>query len=298
MEQEACAKKKSKPQPKEKSEEVVPQTAKEKVTEAIGNVLKEVGVARTAAITLQGLEYADNLSQAIKSHADGVEAYYSEVQRTLKGSPSEKELAKVLQKIEEKSQATKKLQAGWLSFWHMSSNVLWPPFAPANERASHRRTQVIMFSCPDCMTPYGFNPIRKMILLYNRISRSIHDISHDLSVFEIPQLSGHFPAPVFRWPYCLKTFFQFFTASVSKATIAMLFHKGSHPVPILWWLFMPGCSQRIPGQQHGQKQEGQRKVKSKGKEGENFLRSAESSGTMSVVRRCVLRVAVHMCHHR
>ena len=126
LEQAPCAKKKPKPQPKEKSEELVPQTAKDKVTEAIGSVLKEVGVARTAAITLQGLEYAENLSQAIKSHADGIEGYYSEVQKILKGSPSEKELTKVLHTIEEKSQATKKLQAGWLSFWHMSSNVLWP----------------------------------------------------------------------------------------------------------------------------------------------------------------------------
>ena len=102
------------------SEEVVPQTAKDKVTEGISNLLKEVGVARTAAITLQGLEYAENLSQAIKSHADGIEAFYSDVQQTLKGSTSDKELAKVLHKIEEKSQSTKKLQAGWLSVWHMS----------------------------------------------------------------------------------------------------------------------------------------------------------------------------------
>ena len=126
LQQATCAKKKAQPPKKETSEEVVPQTAKEKVIEAIGNVLKEVGVARTAAITLQGLEYADNLSQAIKSHADGIETYYSEVQKTLKGSPSDKELAKCLNKIEEKSEATKKLQAGWLSFWHMSSYVLWP----------------------------------------------------------------------------------------------------------------------------------------------------------------------------
>ena len=120
LQQAPCAKKKAKPQAKEVSEEVVPQTAKDKVTEGISNLLKEVGVARTAAITLQGLEYAENLSQAIKSHADGIEAFYSDVQQTLKGSTSDKELAKVLHKIEEKSQSTKKLQAGWLSVWHMS----------------------------------------------------------------------------------------------------------------------------------------------------------------------------------
>jgi hypothetical protein len=85
----------------------------EKVTEAMEACLKNVGTARTCAITLQGLEYADNLSDAIKKHAEKVEKHYTEVLGKLKASStSDKELEKVFKKIEDLSQGTQKLQAG------------------------------------------------------------------------------------------------------------------------------------------------------------------------------------------
>ena len=97
---------------KEVSEEVIPQTTGEKVQEAMSNCLKEVGTARTSAITLQGLEYAENLSVTIKKHAEKIEKLYGEVQQKVKdSSTSEKDYQKVLKKIEEASQGTKKLQA-------------------------------------------------------------------------------------------------------------------------------------------------------------------------------------------
>ena len=114
--QAPVAKKKAAPAKRNTSEEVVPQTAAEKVTAAMSDALKEAGLARTASITLGGLDYADHLSQAIKSHADGIEKFYSEVQTALKEKAEDKVLNKLLKKIEEKSQNTKKLQAHQLGF--------------------------------------------------------------------------------------------------------------------------------------------------------------------------------------
>ena len=83
----------------------------EKLADALADALKEAGVARTAAITLAGLDYAENLGDAIKKHYSDMESLYTTVQKTMKGKPSEKELNQCLKTIEEKAQATKKLQA-------------------------------------------------------------------------------------------------------------------------------------------------------------------------------------------
>ena len=113
LQQAPCAKKKITKPTKEVSEEVTPQSMVDKVREAMSDCLKEVGTARTCAITLQGLEYADNLSETIKKHAEKVEKLYGEVQQKVKpsSSTSDKEYGKILKKIEEMSQGTKKLQA-------------------------------------------------------------------------------------------------------------------------------------------------------------------------------------------
>ena len=113
LQQAPVAKKKIAKPNKEVSEEVTAQTMVDKVTEAMSNCLKEVGTARTSAITLQGLEYADNLSETIKKHAEKVEKFYGEVQQKAKASSStsDKEYGKMLKRIEELSQGTKKLQA-------------------------------------------------------------------------------------------------------------------------------------------------------------------------------------------
>ena len=109
--QAPVAKKKATKAPKGASEEVVPMSMKERVMDALGDLLKESGTARTSAITLGGLEYADNLSNAIKQHADKVEVLYSKVRGSLKKSPGDKEMNQFLKDIEAHSQSTKKLQA-------------------------------------------------------------------------------------------------------------------------------------------------------------------------------------------
>lgn len=79
--------------------------------DAMSLCLKAAGVARTAAISLSGLEFADNLSATIKTHADKVEQLYGEAQKALKSSASEKELKRFLKDILQKGEATEKLQA-------------------------------------------------------------------------------------------------------------------------------------------------------------------------------------------
>lgn len=112
--QAPCAKKKAKPAKAEASEEVVPQTMADKVKEKLEEMLKKSGVARTSSIPLAGLDYAENLGNAIKKHADEVEKLYTDATASIKGSPSDKDMTKLLKKIEDKSQATAKLQA---TFW-------------------------------------------------------------------------------------------------------------------------------------------------------------------------------------
>lgn len=114
--QAPCAKKKAKAAKADASEEVVPQTLADKIKEKLEEMLKKSGVARTASIPLGGLEYAENLGNAIKKHADEVEKLYTDSTATIKGSPSDKELTKLMKRIEEKSQATAKLQATWVEF--------------------------------------------------------------------------------------------------------------------------------------------------------------------------------------
>lgn len=74
--------------------------------------LKAAGVARTSAISLAGLEFAETLSTAIKTHVDAVEALFNQMQTLFKGGPSEKDMKKFMKKIAEHEEKTQKLQAG------------------------------------------------------------------------------------------------------------------------------------------------------------------------------------------
>ena len=76
----------------------------------MANLLKDAGTARTTAITLAGLEYADHLGTAMRDHADKVETMYKDVQKSLK-TKNDKEIMKWLPKLETEAANTKKLQA-------------------------------------------------------------------------------------------------------------------------------------------------------------------------------------------
>lgn len=113
LQQAPVAKKAAKriPKPQESSEVVEPQSVADKLKLALEDLLKESGTARTAAIQLAGLEYADHLHRAIKEHADKVEGLYAEVQTALKRGEKDRVLSDFVSKVEVKSEATKKFQA-------------------------------------------------------------------------------------------------------------------------------------------------------------------------------------------
>ena len=99
-----------KPEQQAPSKEVVPVTIEEKVKEQIKEALKESALARTSAITLSELEYAEDLSQALLKQATSIEDLYKEVQGCLKKG-DHKALKQYSTKIEEKASATQKMQA-------------------------------------------------------------------------------------------------------------------------------------------------------------------------------------------
>ena len=64
----------------EKAEEVKAETPKDKMNEMMEAALKEAGLARTSAITLSGLDYAEDLSKVLLSHVQNVEDLFKDVQ--------------------------------------------------------------------------------------------------------------------------------------------------------------------------------------------------------------------------
>ena len=112
LRQAPVAKKQARRPPKEeKSEAVEPQSVADKIKALLEDALKESGSARTSAIQLKGLDYAQHLHTAIKDHADKFETLYSEVQGALKGGVDDAKLENYVKQIEAKSEATKKFQA-------------------------------------------------------------------------------------------------------------------------------------------------------------------------------------------
>ena len=97
---------------KEKTEEVTPLTAQEKVSENLADWLKAAALSRTLSLTLDGLGYADQLSTALLTHATDIEKEYKEIQKSLKSKNPSCVLEKILTKMEAKVKEGEKLQVG------------------------------------------------------------------------------------------------------------------------------------------------------------------------------------------
>ena len=92
------------------------ETPKDKMNEMMEAALKEAGLARTSAITLSGLDYAEDLSKVLLSHVQNVEDLFKDVQLlSKKEGATEKEFKKMIKKVEAKAEGTKKLQASPVS---------------------------------------------------------------------------------------------------------------------------------------------------------------------------------------
>ena len=111
--QAAPKKRPNKPADKEdKSEPVAPLTHKEKVVASLEDFLKSAGSARTQSLTLNGLEYADDLAKTMLKHANSVEAIYTEIKKAIKSQTGgEKEFKTFQKKMEDKENTGKKLKA-------------------------------------------------------------------------------------------------------------------------------------------------------------------------------------------
>jgi len=122
----------------EKAEELKAETPKDKMNELIEASLKEAGLARTSAITLSGLDYAEDLSKVLLTHVQGVEDLFKEVQLlNKKADATPKEFKKMIKKIETKSEGTKKLQASPVSeSLTLCLLEVWPPI-PAQRQSKY-----------------------------------------------------------------------------------------------------------------------------------------------------------------
>ena len=121
-------KKPTKPEEEDKSKKVEPQSIQEKLQDGSCEALKLAGQARTDSITLAGLDYADDLSQALLKTANETEEFYRKVQSALKKKASDKDLKPYVPLLENKVQLLKKMKAGQV---HDSWSSMSPQVPPS-----------------------------------------------------------------------------------------------------------------------------------------------------------------------
>lgn len=96
---------------REVSEKVEPQTYQERVNAKMAEWLQIAGKARTQSITLQSLEFADELATKLMGHALAMEKIYLRIKEQLKNSMKEADYQIIYEKMEEKLKINEKLQA-------------------------------------------------------------------------------------------------------------------------------------------------------------------------------------------
>lgn len=121
---QVVAKKKA-PKPIENSEPVKPKTIQEALKDQIGDALKEAGTARTCALSLDGMEFAQELSNTLLKAAGEVESLYKKVRGALNKNVLDKELKGFIGAMTKKVEAVKKLKAR-LGPAHRFSKQLFP----------------------------------------------------------------------------------------------------------------------------------------------------------------------------
>ena len=104
-------KKKRTDEEKEQSKVVEPETMTQKATAGLQDVLKAASDARTAAIKLQGLEFADQLSKQLLDHAAKLEKMYGKLNTAICAKKDDKTLKQLLTDLEDILSQTTKAQA-------------------------------------------------------------------------------------------------------------------------------------------------------------------------------------------
>lgn len=101
---------------------MTPKTLKDEVAELAADVLKAATSARTDSVKVEGLEFADDLSQKLLTHCNAVEAKYKEVRKTIDKGASDGVLRAFKTTLESLDKATKKYQVGLQAFFVCSFN--------------------------------------------------------------------------------------------------------------------------------------------------------------------------------
>ncbi|CAK9005889.1 Uncharacterized protein SCF082_LOCUS8785 [Durusdinium trenchii] len=100
----------------EKSEAAKPKTIQEELNLKVKELLKSAALARTASITLSGLEFADTLAKALLTQASDMERLYKSSHKALKEKQEEKVLRGYLKEVDESDKHSSKLQAAANAF--------------------------------------------------------------------------------------------------------------------------------------------------------------------------------------
>lgn len=108
--QAAVKRPKAKPAPKP-AEALAPKTLQDVVKELANERLKKVSMARTNSVSLDGLDFAEDLSQTMLTHCNTVEAKYKEVQNAIRKGTSDAALRAFQKSLEALDKETTKLQA-------------------------------------------------------------------------------------------------------------------------------------------------------------------------------------------
>ena len=109
----AAPKKRAKPaETNEGSTPVEPVTYQQKMAASMGELLNLAAVSRTRSLTLNGLEYAQQLAATMLDFANSTEKLYAVAQTAMKKSTTtEKEFKILCRKVEEKTSTGSKLKA-------------------------------------------------------------------------------------------------------------------------------------------------------------------------------------------
>ncbi len=94
------------------SKPVTPETPQEQVVSRMDDFLKTAAVARTKSLTLGGLEYAEDLSKKVLSHAITIESLYKKIQVAVKSKAPSKTFQGFLGEMDEKDATSDKFKAG------------------------------------------------------------------------------------------------------------------------------------------------------------------------------------------
>ncbi len=91
---------------------MVPLTPQEMLSERVPEWLKAAALNRTSSLTLDGLGFADQLSQALLTQAKDMEALFKQVQAALNETKDDDHYVELMEKMDTMMKNSEKMQVG------------------------------------------------------------------------------------------------------------------------------------------------------------------------------------------